>query len=134
MFGKLENGRLVLAGQKIQIGNVWITNPTEEQLRNLGYKEVEYTERPTYDKENEKLTETYTDGATIVVSYEKVALTDYEHNEIIKQEIADEEAKISARNIRESILGDSFALNKITETEGKIAELREKLRVTNNEE
>ena len=67
MFGKLENGRLVIAGQKIQVGNVWITNPTEQQLRANGYKEVEYTERPTYDKENEKLIETYTDGETLLV-------------------------------------------------------------------
>lgn len=134
MFGKLENGRLVIAGQKIQVGNVWITNPTEQQLRANGYKEVEYTERPTYDKENEKLIETYTDGETIVVSYEKVALTDYEHNEIIKQEIAEEEAKITDRNIRESILGDSYALNKITEIEGRIAELREKLVVIQEQE
>ena len=91
MFGKIENGRLVLAGQKIQIENGWITNPTEEQLRANGYKRLEYGAKPDYDKEEEKLVETYQDtGNEIYVGYEKVALTDYEHNEVIQQEIVEE--------------------------------------------
>ena len=135
MYGKIENGRLVIAGQKIQIENGWITNPTEEDLKANGYKTVEYTEKPEYDKEEEKLVETYTDGEKITVSYEKVALTDYEHNDIIQQEIIDEENKITARNIRNAIKGDKFALNKIDEIENNIAELRAKIReIETNEE
>ena len=134
MYGKIENGRLVLAGYKIQIENGWITNPTTEDLIANGYKEVEYTEKPTYDREEEKLVETYTDGEKITVSYEKVALTDYEHNEIIQQEIEAEENKITARNIRNAIKGDNFALNKITEVENNIVELRAKIREIANEE
>ena len=72
--------------------------------------------------------EIYTDGDKIQVSYEVVALTDEEHNAIIQQEIVAEENKITPRNIRNAIKGDNFALNKITEVEGNIAELRAKLR------
>ena len=134
MFGKIENGRLVIAGYKIQIENGWITNPTEEQLRKLGYKTVEYTDKPEYDKEEEKLQEVYTNGETITVSYEKVALTDEEHNNIIQKEIEQEEIKITARNIRNAIKGDSFALAKIEEIETNIQALRIKLRIIQEEQ
>lgn len=128
MFGKIENGRLVIAGSKIKIENGYITNPTEEQLKELGYKTVEYTEKPEYDKEEEKLVEVYTDGETITVSYEKVALTTEEHNAVIQAEIEAEESKITARNVREAILNDNYAKQKLTEIESNIYELRQKLR------
>ena len=136
MFGKIENGRLVVAGQKIQIENGWITNPTEDKLKELGYKTVEYTEKPEYNKEEEKLVETYDEKKTkITVSYEIAELTDYEHNEVIQAEIVAEENKITARNIRNAIKGDKFALNKIDEIENNIAELRAKIReIETNEE
>ena len=128
MFGKIIDGKLIVAGKKIKIENGWITNPTEEKLKELGYKTIEYTEKPNYDKEEEKLVEVYTDGETIQVSYKKVALTDEEHNAIIQSEIYDEEYKITQRNLRNAIKGDEFALNKITEVEGNIAKLRAKIR------
>jgi len=135
MLGKLIDGRLVVAGRIVKEGNTTITNPTEEKLKELGYKEIGYTEKPTFNKEEEKLQEVYTDGETITVSYEVVALTDEEHNAIIQQEIVAEENKITPRNIRNAIKGDSFALNKITEVEGNIAELRAKIReITPKEE
>ena len=134
MYGKLIDGRLVVAGRIVKEGNTTITNPTEEKLKELGYKTIEYTEKPNFNKEEEKLQEVYTDGETIEVSYEKVALTDEEHNAIIQQEIVAEENKITPRNIRNAIKGDNFALNKITEVEGNIAELRAKLREITNEE
>lgn len=136
MFGKIENGRLVIAGKKIQIENGWITNPTEEDLKNNGYKTVEYTEKPEYNKEEEKLVETYDEKKTkITVSYEIAELTDYEHNNIIQDEIVAEENKITARNIRNAIKGDKFALDKIDEIEDNIAELRAKIReIETNEE
>ncbi len=132
MLGKLIDGRLVVAGQKIQIENGWITNPTEEKLKELGYKEVVYCDKPNYDKENEKLTEVYAYGDEphtdkLYVSYEKVALTDEEHNEVIQAEIVAEENKITARNIRNAIKGDEFALAKIDEIEANIQTLRAKL-------
>ncbi len=134
MLGKLIDGRLVVAGRIVKEGNTTITNPTEEKLKELGYKEIEYTEKPNFNKEEEKLQEIYTDGDKITVSYEIVALTDEEHNAIIQQEIVAEEGKITARNIRNAIKGDNFALNKITEVENNIAELRVKIREITNEE
>ena len=129
MLGKLIDGRLVVAGRIVKEGNTTITNPTEEQLINLGYKKLEYGAKQEYDKEEEKLVETYQDmGNEIYVGYEKVALTDEEHNAIIQQEIVAEENKITPRNIRNAIKGDNFALNKITEVENNIVELRAKLR------
>ena len=135
MLGKLIDGRLQIAGRIIKEGNTTITNPTEEKLKELGYKEIEYTEKPNFNKEEEKLQEVYTDGTKIQVSYEVVALTDEEHNAIIQAEIVAEENKITPRNIRNAIKGDNFALNKITEVENNIVELRAKIReITPKEE
>ena len=50
-------------------------------------------------------------------------------DEIIKKQINDLEAQITDRNIRGAILGDEFALNKITDIENQIAELRKQLGV-----
>ena len=128
MFGKIIDGRLQIAGRIVKEGKTTITNPTEEKLRELGYKEIEYTEKPTFNKEEEKLQEIYTDEDKITVSYEKVALTEYEHNAVIQTEIVAEEQKITARNIRNAIKGDSFALGKIDEIENNIIALRAKIR------
>lgn len=43
------------------------------------------------------------------------------------------ETQITDRNIRSAILGDQYALDKIREIEGLIADLREKLPVESNE-
>ena len=134
MLGKLIDGRLVVAGRIIKEGNTTITNPTEEKLKELGYKEIEYTEKPSFNKEEERLQEVYTDGETIQVSYEVVELSAEEHNAIIQAEIVAEENKITPRNIRNAIKGDNFALNKITEVENNIVELRAKIRVVGEEE
>lgn len=130
MFGKIENGRLVIAGQKIQIENGGITNPTEEQLRANGYKEFEYTERPTYDKENEKLVETYTDGATIVVSYEKVELTEEEKRSNLINKVIDLEQQYNmCRWQRELILAENSGASDYTKSKAQeIEALAEGLR------
>ena len=136
MFGKIENGRLQIAGRIVKEGNTTITNPTEEKLRELGYKEIEYTEKPTFDKEEMKLYETYTEYQDkIIVAYATIELSAEEHNAIIQAEIVTEENKITPRNIRNAIKGDNFALNKITEVENNIVELRAKIReITPKEE
>lgn len=134
MYAKIVDGKLVVAGKKIQIKNGWITNPTETDLKKNGYKEIEYTEKPTYNKEEERLVEMHKDcGTYIEVWYGKEQLTDKEHNAIIQSEIYDEEYKITQRNLRNAIKGDEFALNKITEVENNIAELRAKIRVVKGE-
>ena len=140
MYGKIIEGRLSIATDRIKIENGWITNPTEQQLELLGYKEIVYFDKPSYDKENEKLVEEYTEVNNgdneritpikeyILVSYEIVVLTDEEHNEMIQQEIEEEENKITPRNLRGAVMGDSFAYDKVNEVENNIAKLREKLR------
>ena len=138
MFGRLIDGKLVIAGNTIKDGNTTITNPTEDKLKELGYKEIVYTEKPEFDKENEKLSEVYTDGENITVSYEKVSLSPSEHNAIIKQEILEEESKITDRNYREAIKDlkakkeTSYALDKIEEIEANIETLRNKLQPEDN--
>lgn len=134
MFGKLIDGNLVIAGREVCEGKTKITCPTEKKLKELGYKEIVYTEKPEFDKENEKLSEVYTDGENITVSYEKVELSPAEHNAVIKQEIVEEENKLTSRNIRNAIKGDSFALGKIDEIEANIATLRAKLQPEPKEE
>ena len=134
MLGKIIDGRLQIAGRIIKEGNTTITNPTEEKLKELGYKEVEYTAKPKYDDEEEKLVEEYINGNNIIVNYTKVALTDEEHNEVIKQKIVEEENKVSARNIRGALLDINFDKNKIIEIENNIAELRVKIREIEGEE
>ena len=140
MLGKIIDGRLQVAGRIVKDGNTTITNPTEEKLRELGYLPVIYEDKPTYNKEEEKLQETYTETyryetKAIVVDYDIVALTTEEHNAIIQAEIVAEENKITARNIREGILGDNFAKQKLTEIKSNIYQLRQKLRkVEANEE
>lgn len=132
-YGKIIDGNLILAGNEIKTDKGTVTNPNEELLKSLGYKEVVYTEKPEFDKENEKLSEVYTDGEQITVSYEKVELSPSEHNTIIKQEIVEEESKITDRNYREAIKDlkvkkeTSYALDKIDEIEANIATLRAKL-------
>lgn len=132
MFGKLIDGNLVIAGNTIKIENGWVTNPNEELLKSLGYKEIVYCDKPNYDKENEKLIEVYAYGDEphtdkLYVSYEKVELSPAEHNAVIKQEIVEEENKITSRNIRMAIKGDEYALEKINQIEYNITELRKKL-------
>ena len=133
MLGKLIDGNLVIAGNEIKTDKGTVTNPNEELLKSLGYKEIVYTEKPEFDKENEKLSETYTDGEQIIVSYEKVSLSPSEHNAVIKAEIVEEEKKMTDRNYREAIKDlkakkeTSYALDKIDEIEANIQALRAKL-------
>ena len=131
MFAKIVDNKLIFAGDRIPILNGWITKPSEEELRANGYKEVEYTEKPEYDNEEEKLVETYRvslDETTILVCYEKVALTDKEHNEIIEQKIIEEENKITPRRQREIDLNLEGALEFAQTIENNIRALRKKFR------
>lgn len=133
MLGKIVNGRLQIAGNIVTDGTKTITSPTEEQLIALGYKVVEYTERPTYNEEEEKLQETYTDGETIVVSYEKINLTDEEHNAIIQQKIQQEFGKVTVEDLIDLYDGKKDATSKINEIKSNVAKLREKLREDKDE-
>ena len=129
MYGKIINEKLAFAGKKIQIENGWITNPTVEQLIANGYKEVIYSQVPEYDDEEEKLIEVYIETDIITVNYEKITLTDEEHNNIIKQKIIEEENEITKRNILDFLVdNDMEAKNRIQQHRDIIIALRAKLR------
>lgn len=52
----------------------------------------------------------------------------------LQEQIQSLEAQITARNIRGALLGDQYAIDKITEIENLIANLREKIPVQGGEE
>jgi hypothetical protein len=133
-YGKIIEGQLQIAGNTIKTDKGTITNPTDEMFIELGYKEIVYTEKPEFDKENEKLSEVYTDGENITVSYEKVSLSPAEHNAIIKQEIVEEESKITPRRQREIDLNKKGALEFAQQIEDNITALRAKLQPEPKEE
>ena len=60
IYCKLVEGQLIFAPQKIQIDNNTIHNPTEEQLKLQGWKQLIVTIPPEIKKE-ECLEETYID-------------------------------------------------------------------------
>lgn len=130
MFGKLIDGNLVIAGRIVKEGNTTITNPTEEKLKELGYKEIVYTEKPEFDKENEKLQETYTDGEMITVSYEIVALTDEEKRQNLENKVSQLEKQYNmCRWQRELILSDNSGASSYTKDKAQeIETLAEGLR------
>lgn len=127
MYAKIVDGKLVVAGKKIQIENGWITNPTETDLKNNGYKEVSTTEKQSYDNETEKLVEKYTDtGKGIEISYEKVKLTDEEVNNVIQNKIWQELGTISQIEMLKATTGDKEAVSKIESVLKNISSLEGK--------
>ena len=123
MYGKLIDGKLQYAGLiiKNQKGGT-ISNPKVEELIANEYKEIVYTEKPTYDIENEKLKEVYTDGDKITVSYEIVALTDEEKRNVIVNKVnkLEQEYKM-CRWEREIILSENSGASDYTK--GKAQEI-----------
>lgn len=114
MYGKIIDGKLVIAGKKIKIENGWITNPTVEDLKANGYKEVSTTEKQSYDDTTEKLVESYNETSKgIEVSYSKVKLTEEETKNVLQYKIYDELNKVSQLEILKAITGDKEALSKI---------------------
>lgn len=114
MYGKIVDGKLVVAGKKIKIENGWITNPTEEDLKANGYKEIISTEKSKIDDTTEKLVETYNETSKgIEISYSKVKLTEEEANNVLQYKIYDELSKVSQLEILKAITGDKEALSKI---------------------
>ena len=71
---KLENGMLKkFKGGFVVLDNRIHTNPTEETVRKVGYKDVVYGDMPEYDEATQYLQEVYTeDNTAILVSYEVV--------------------------------------------------------------
>ena len=60
-YAKLENGYLIPAPGEVRQGGMVIMNPGPEILGPLGYKPVEYAERPEVSTPGNELREAYTD-------------------------------------------------------------------------
>lgn len=105
MFGKIVDGKLEIVKNKIKTDEGWITNPTEKQLQDNGYKEVVYQKQPDFDIDTEKINEQYLDDKNqIVVSYYVTKLTNEEFNERVKFKIYSEISKISIIDIVNAII------------------------------
>ena len=119
-YGKIIDGKLQYAGNIINTDKGFISNPTNEQLIANGYKEIEYTEKPTYDKDNEKLVETYTEQDKIIIGYEKITLTEEEKRENLINKVIDLEQKYNmCRWEREIILTDNSGASDYTKTKAQ---------------
>lgn len=131
MYGKIIDGQLQYAGQIIKTDKGFISNPTTEQLVELGYKEIEYTEKPNYDINNQKLNELYNEQENkIIINYEIVGLTDIEKLEVKKQQVIMLEQQYNmCRYQRELILAQNsgasqYAKDKAQEIENIAKDLR----------
>ena len=71
-YAKLENGQLIPAPGEVRKDGMVIMNPGPELLGPMGYKPVEYTERPEISTPGNELREIYTDnGDRITVTWEE---------------------------------------------------------------
>lgn len=71
-YAKLENGQLIPAPGEVRQDGMVIMNPGPEILGPMGYKPVEYTERPEVTTPGNELREIYTDnGDRITVTWEE---------------------------------------------------------------
>lgn len=69
-YAKLENGQLIPAPGEVRQDGMVIMNPGPEILGPMGYKPVEYTERPEITTPGNELREVYTDnGDRITVTW-----------------------------------------------------------------
>lgn len=127
MLGKIINGKLVVAGKKIKIENGWITNPTVEDLKANGYKEIVSTEKSKIDDTTEKLVETYNETSKgIEISYSKVKLSDEEKENVLQMKTYEELSKVSQLEILQAIVGNKEAISKIEEVLKNISAIESK--------
>ena len=72
-YAKLNKfNELIFAPEVINDGVNLIINPTPEQLRHYGYKELVYSDKPEYDEETEYLEERYQDMGEYILAYYEV--------------------------------------------------------------
>ena len=131
MYGKIIDGRLQYAGKIIQTEKGFISNPTNEQLVANGYKEIEYAEKPTYDKENFKLVEILSEADDkIYVTYGSEQLSKEEKRERLIEKVNQlEQSYNMCRWQREIILSENSGASNYTKTKAQeIEDLSEGLR------
>lgn len=131
MYGKIVDGKLIIAGLKITNKNGGtITRPTDNDYIENGWLPIVYTEKPQYDSDNEKLQEKYIETDVITVSYEIVNLTEEEKLQVIKNKVIDLEYKYNmCRWQRELILAENSQASDYTKQKAQeIEDLAQQLR------
>lgn len=66
MYGIIKDGNLITAPRVVTIGNSVVSNPTEGQLIQLGYKEIRMTEQPQDAPEGQIYVSSYEDKVTYI--------------------------------------------------------------------
>ena len=72
IYAKLINGQLIYSTNFEKIGDNWVSNPTEEQLKTAGYKTL------TYKEVDEVLNQYEETDSEIIVFFQKYIPTDNE--------------------------------------------------------
>lgn len=85
MLAKLVNGTLRYAPKKIYIDNQLIFNPTEAQLKEQGYKEVENTESPTILTKTQTVVSSFVEQEDKIVQQWEVKAGQPDPYEVIQQ-------------------------------------------------
>lgn len=131
-YGKIIDGKLTIAGLKITNKNGGtITRPTDNDYIENGWLPIVYTEKPQYDSDNEKLQEVYlTNENEIIVTYDKVALTEEEKRNVIQNKVFELEQQYNmCRWQREIILSENSQASDYTKTKAQeIEDLAKELR------
>lgn len=66
MYGKIEDGVLVYASKNIVLDGATVCNPTDEQMKQAGFRTVVLSEKPTDEKMGQTYVETWEDDGTFV--------------------------------------------------------------------
>lgn len=132
MYGKIENGKLIIAGLKIKNKNGGtITRPTDKDYLENGWLQLHYNEKPAYDKDTQKLVEVYTEiEAMIDITYNIIDLTEEEKIQIIQNKVIELEYKYNmCRWQREMIIADNSSASEYAKTKAQeIEDLAKELR------
>lgn len=99
MLGKIVDGKLTYPPHRIVLDGMQIFNPTEEQLRQAGYKEIQETDMPDDAPEGQHYEAQYTDGETqITQSWVLVENEPTPEGKSIEQRVAALEQDVSGIN------------------------------------